>query len=406
MHSLARLRSFSSTRSTAIAGILFLLAVLPSCGGNEYAPPPPPSVTVDRPEVRDVTEYSEFTGTTRAVESVKIRARVEGFLISMHFQPGDDVKKGDLLFIIDPEPFEVALESAKADLESNQAELDLAEEEYTRTRTMYDRQATSEIQLIKMRAQRAKARAAVAASNAAIHAAQLNIDYAHVKAPITGRVGRHLVDIGNLVGSSGVSTHLAEMVRYSPLYVYFYLSEREVLAVQERSKARRATSGREFDRNNITPVEIARANDKGFPYHGQVDYSALEVDSNTGTWEVRGVFENEGVLDEIIVPGTFVRVRLPIGEYKDALLVTESALGADQSGRYLLVVNDKNVVEQRRIEVGALVDGKRVIASGIRADDRVIVNGLLRARPGATVNPQSKTPPINASAPATTSAGS
>jgi RND family efflux transporter MFP subunit len=364
---------------------LAILCLAAACGGNEYAPPPPPEVTAERPIVRDVTRFAEYTGTTRAVEAVEVRARVKGFLQSMHFEPGDSVEKGDLLFIIDPEPFEVALQAARADLASHQAEFDLAETEFERSQSMYDRKAISEIQLIQARAKRDKTAAAVAAAESDVHAAQLDYDYAHVKAPITGRVGRHLVDLGNLVGAEE-ATRLTEMVRYAPIHVYFQLSERDLLALQGLSQRRREEIGASYEERRPTRVQVGRANEDGYPHEGHVDYTALQIDPDTGTFEVRGILPNQGSLDEIIVPGTFVRVRVPIAEAKDALLVSERALGADQSGRYLLVVNDQDVVEHRRVDVGPLLDGLRVIAKGLRREDRVIVNGLQRARPGARVS--------------------
>jgi RND family efflux transporter MFP subunit len=367
-----------------LSAFLLLVAFGFACGSNEYAEPPPPAVTVQRPSVRDVTRFAEHTGTTRAVESVEVRARVKGFLESMHFRAGDDVVAGALLFTIDPEPFEVALEAAEAAFASAEAERDLAQTEFDRTQMMFDQEAMSELKLIQARAKRDKAVAAVAAATAEVHAAKLDLEYAHVKAPITGRVGRHLIDMGNLVGAQE-ATLLAEMVRYAPIYVYFHLSERDLLALQELSRSRREERGADYEDRQPTPVQVGRANEEGYPHEGKIDFSALEIDPDTGTFEIRGLLPNEGALDEIIVPGTFVRVRVPIGEQKDALLLSERALGADQNGRYVLVVNDADVVEQRPVEVGPLVDGLRVIETGLRAEDWVIVNGLQRARPGAPV---------------------
>jgi RND family efflux transporter MFP subunit len=354
------------------------------CGANEYAPPPPPGVTAQHPVVRDVTRYAEYTGTTRAVESVEVRARVKGFLLSMEYEAGDDVEEGDLLFIIDPEPFQVALEAAQADLASNQAELDLTQTEFERIGIMYKKQATSEIKLIRSRAERDKAAAAVAASKADVHAAQLDLDYAHVKAPIKGRAGRHHVDIGNLVGAQD-ATLLTNMVRYAPIYVYFHLSERDLLALQKMSQRRRNAEGKDYENRPATPVEVGLADEEGYPHRGIIDFTGLQVDPNTGTYEVRGILPNVGELDEVIVPGTFVRVRVPIGQQPGAILLGESALGADQSGRYVLVVNDDNVVEHRRVEVGPMIDGLRVIEEGLGAEDWVIVEGIQRARPGSQV---------------------
>lgn len=364
---------------------------LAACGGNEYAPPPPPTVTVQQPEIRDVVNYAEYTGTTRAVESVEVRARVKGFLVAMHFTPGEFVKKDAPLFTIDPEPFEVALAAARADLASNQAERDLAQTTYERTQALYQNNATSELNLVRVRAERDKAAAAVAAARSAVRQAELDLEYAHVKAPTSGRVGRHLVDVGNLVGADG-ATILTEMVVYQPLYVYFHVSERDLIALQKQGRERRAAQGASYANRPPTPIYVAQAGEDSFAHEGVVDYTALEVDPNTGTFEVRGVLQNEGELDQIVIPGSFVRVRVPIGRQANALLVPESALGADQSGRYALVVNTEDVVEYRSIEVGPRIEGMRVVTRGLRAEDRVVVNGLQRARPGARVSPETAAP--------------
>jgi RND family efflux transporter MFP subunit len=374
------------TRGGCLASLLLTALLLPACSDNEYAPPPAPKVTVATPEQRDVTLYGEYTGTTRAVESVEVRARVKGFLVNMHFEPGDMVSQGDLLFTIDPEPFQTELQATRADRDRARAKLDLQQTELERTKALYEKQATSEIVFIKARAARDTAAASLDRAEADLRAAELDLDYAYVKAPISGRVGRRHVDVGNLVGS-GEATVLTQIVRYSPLYVYFYLSERDVLALQELGSEQRERAGASWEERQPTEVQVGRANEDGYPHVGQIDFTALEIDPDTGTFEARGVLENRGELDEIIIPGTFVRVRIPLGDAEDALLVSERALGADQSGRYLLVVNDQNEVEQRHVVPGPKVDGMRVIEKGLEPADRVIVNGLQRARPGATVDP-------------------
>jgi RND family efflux transporter MFP subunit len=365
-------------------GVLVALLAA-ACGGNEYAPPPAPKVTAALPVSRSVTRYAEYTGTTRAVESVQVRARVKGFLLEMHFQAGDFVQQGAPLFTIDPEPFEIALSAAAAEVKSNEAELELAKTEYDRTHKMFKQNATSEIKLIQMRAKRDKAEAALSASKADAKSAQLDLDYASVVAPISGRVGRHEVDMGNLVGAEE-ATLLTTMVSYTPLYVYFHISERALLSLQKISQKNRAAQGESWANRPATPLQVGRSNDAGYPFEGLIDFTALQVDADTGTFEVRGVIPNEGDLDRVIIPGTFVRVRIPISLDEDALLVNERALGADQTGRFVLVVNDEDVVEHRRVEVGPIVDGYRVIESGLEPNEWVIVNGIQRARPGAHVD--------------------
>ena len=365
----------------ALAGI--------ACGSNEYAAPPPPQVTVATPAQEDVVLYGEYTGTTRAIEAVEVRARVMGFLVNMHFEPGEHVTKDDLLFTIDPEPFQIALQAARAQRDSAKAKLDLQQTELDRAKVLYEKQASSELSFIQARAARDTAQAALDHAEADLRSAELDLDYCYVKAPASGRVGRRQVDIGNLVGSDE-ATRLTEIVRYSPLYVYFYISERDVQALQKLGKARRVEQSLAYSNRDRTEIQVGLASEEGYPHQGYIDYTALQIDPSTGTFEIRGVLENTGALDEIIVPGTFVRVRVPLGRATGALLVSERALGSDQSGRYLLVVNAQNVVEHRPVQVGSLVDARRVIETGLEPGDRVIVNGLQRARPGATVAPQSE----------------
>jgi RND family efflux transporter MFP subunit len=372
------------THSIRLAGVFFLAAAAPACGNNEYASPPPPAVTTQHPIIQDVTRFAEYTGTAEAVESVEVRARVTGFLESMNFAPNDVMQKGELLFVIDPEPFEIELAAARADLAANTAELDLNQTEYDRARLMFEKKAISELNLIQAGAKRDQSRAAVEASKAKIHAAELNVEWAHVKAPISGRVGRHRVDVGNLVGAEG-TTLLTNMIRYSPIYVYFHMSELDVLALQRMSRKRRAADGTNYAERGRTAIQVGLADDEGYPHEGIIDFAGLQVDPGTGTLEIRGILPNEGDQDEIILPGSFVRIRVPIGQQKGAVLVSERALGADQSGRFALVVNDEGVVEHRVVDVGPIVGELRLIEKGLAPGDQVIVDGLQRARPGGRV---------------------
>jgi RND family efflux transporter MFP subunit len=384
----------SRTRSVALVSIAAL--VLGACADNTYQAPPPPTVTGAQPAVADVVRFIEYTGTTRAVAAVTVRARVEGFLESMYFEPGRNVKKGDPLFLIDPEPFELELKAANANVTSRRAELDLAQTEFERTRSLYRSKTTSEIKFIQSRARRDTATAELALAEANARAAQLNVEYANVTSPLDGRVGRNLVDIGNLVGA-GEATPLVDVLDYSPLYVYFYISERDVLDLQATGFRNRKARGVDYEHRARSVMYVGRANEEGYPHAGEIDYSALEIDAETGTFEIRGILDNEGSLDQIIVPGSFVRVQVPIGLQSDALLVPESALGADQNGRYVLVAGDDGLVEQRSVTVGAeRRDGLRVIDSGISANDWVITKGLQRARPGAKVTMEKATTPMPA----------
>lgn len=348
---------------------------------NEYVAPPPPDVTVAQPQQREVVDYLAFTGTTQATESVEIRARVRGFLQSVNFEPGGEVEEGDLLFVIDPKPFQAQLDSAKANLASAEAQLTKAESDYRRKAEAGKRGAVTEADVVGAKADRDAAQAAVAAAQAAVTEAELKLGYTQVTAPISGRIGRNLVDVGNLVGD-GQATLLATIAKYDPMYAYFNLNERDLLRLMSKNEELGEVEGKEQD----VVLQLALANETGFPHEGRLDFADLGVDPATGTILLRGTFANPPPY--VLIPGLFVRIRLPIATHEDALLVTERALGSDQSGRYLLVVNSENVVEKRLVTVGAAVDTLRVIESDLRPDDWVVIDGIQRARPGAKVNPQ------------------
>ncbi len=356
--------------------LVALATLLAACGGNTYAPPPPPEVTVAKPEEREVTTYSEFTGHTVSIEAVTIRARVQGFLQSMHFTPATDVYKGELLFVIEPYLYQARVEQADADLQGAQAQLEAAEEQLVITRSIFERQAGSKTDLVNKLQARDSARARAAQAKANLDAARLDLSYTRIYAPISGRIDRNYVDVGNLVGA-GEATALASIVRHDPIYAYFDASERDLLEYRELNR-RGETAAAEGERNK---AYMGLVTEDGFPHEGMVDYSANRVDPSTGTIEIRAIFPNR---EHTILPGLFVRVRLPFTRGR-ALLVPDDAVGLDQGGRYVLTVDDKDVVQYRRVEVGQLSDGLRIIQSGITADDSVVVNGLQRARPGETV---------------------
>lgn len=361
-------------------GVLVLLAAVPLGTGctrkNEFVPPPPPAVTVAKPVVKEVEDYLEFTGTTRAVDTVEVRARVAGYVKSIEFEDGQDVKEGDLLYVIEQEPFQVALASAEANLAKAEAALTLAEANLRRTEPLVKRGAIPEQELDVRRADVATARAELAAAKAAVDQAKLNLDYTEVRAPISGRIGRHLVDVGNLIAAQ--TTALATVESYQPIHVYFSVSESDVLRLMELQRAD-ASSG---DMPPPRELLLGLSEQGGFPYRGQLDYTDLGIDPDTGTQLRRGIFANE---NRELVPGLFVRVRLMLGKPQPRLLIDERAIAADQRGEYVLTVNDKDLVEYRPVELGMRVEGMRVVDRGIGADDRVVVNGIQRARPGAPV---------------------
>ncbi|HMB06745.1 MAG TPA: efflux RND transporter periplasmic adaptor subunit [Isosphaeraceae bacterium] len=365
------------------APVLLLLGLAAGCEpNNAYVPPPPPVVTVSTPERRPVTTYLEHTGTTQAIETVDLRARVRGFLESIHFTPGAIVKQGALLFVIDPKPFRAKVDQAAADLESKEAQLVSAESEFKRSSQLYQRKVISDEEMIKTRANRDAAKAAVEAANAALEQSKLDLGYTEIGAPISGRIGRNLVDVGNLVGD-GQATLLATIVKDDPIYAYMNVSEAHLLMYRKMVR-----EGKRVDyRAKPIRLDLGLANEEGFPHEGRLDYADPAIDPDTGTITARGVFPNP---DGAMIPGLFARIRVPLEEDRDALLVDERALGADQAGPFVLVVDEKkgNEVERRPVKLGAKVGGMRVIEQNLGPNDLVIVNGLQRARPGAKVDPK------------------
>lgn len=365
-----------SSPSVLFACLASLVLAVAGCGKtNQYVPPPPPTVFVAKPVIRPVVEDLEFTGITRAQESVTVRARISGYLKSIEFQDGAEVKKDQLLFLIEPEPFETALASAEASLQKALASEAFAKAEVARTEPLVRRGALSQQELDSKIADHRVASAEVAAARAAVDQAKLNLEYTRVTAPISGRAGRHLVDVGNLVQSG--ETELTTIQSYKPIYAYFSVSEREMLRLRDSGVVSVST-----DSSKQPIVELALANETGFPHVGRLDFEEVGINPDTGTQMRRAIFDNE---DRTIVPGMFVRLRLPIGEPQPRLLVDERAIAADQEGEYVLVVGPDNIVERRAVKLGSRIDGMRIVIQGLTENETVIVNGLQRARPGAPV---------------------
>jgi RND family efflux transporter MFP subunit len=376
---------------TSLFSVLTALALLAGCEqANEYVAPPPPGVTVAQPLQQDVTEYLEFTGTTRPFEDVEVRARVAGFLESMHFTPGTQVERGELLFVIDPREYEANVNAARAELESAKAALERANIELARADKLFKQQAGTEVELVKWRGERKTTEAAVLRAESQLERANLDLEYTQVTAPISGRVSRNLEDVGNLVGE-GEPTLLTTITNTAPMYAYFNLNERDLLRAYEMYRVQVRAKGIDVDQESTrrveVPLELGLASEQGYPHPGQLDFAESSVDPDTGTLQLRGVFPNKEQ-PPVLLPGLFVRIRMPIEERADALLVTERAIAADQGGRYLLTVNGENTVEKRPIRQGQLVDGLRVIEEGVSAGESVVVVGVQRARPGAEVNPE------------------
>jgi membrane fusion protein, multidrug efflux system len=350
--------------------------------------PLPVEVTVSKPLVQEVTEALEFTGATAPTESVDVRPRVAGFLERVHYQAPAKVKQGDLLFTIDSRPFKNSLDAKLSALEATKAHLVKAEFDATKLERLRADGQAAEDEYVKAISTRDALRADISRENAEIEQAKLELGWCQVTAPISGRISRNQADPGNIVQAD--TTVLAKIVSDETIYLYFDASERDVLMIRERGRQRLAAEGKTMKEQPSLqelkpPVFLGLMTEKGYPHEGVLDYSAPEVDTSTGTIQVRGRFANT---DGMLLPGLFVRVRLPISKPAPALVVTERALGLDQEQRYVLTVNARNVVEYRPAKVGVLVEGMRVIEDGLRADEWVIVNGLQRVRPGVTVAPQ------------------
>jgi RND family efflux transporter MFP subunit len=366
------------------AGVgLALLLLIMACGeSNVYAPPPPPQVTVVQPQRQPVEDHLEFTGNTQAVNTVQLRARVQGFLEKVFFRDGDVVKKGQLLFLIQPNTYQAELERAEAQVLQQKANYDHAVIETARYTKLVQQKAAAQTDLDNWRFQRDAYKAAMLAAEAARDLAKLNLEYTRVMAPFDGRIDRRLKDPGNLVGA-GEFTLLAEINQIDPIYVYFTINETELLKIMHQ--AVETPEGGE----KLRTLYLGLANETGHPHKGYFDFAAITVNPTTGTQQLRGVFHNP---DFKILPGLFARIKAPVvGSKKEGLLVPDVALGYDQLGPYVLVVDDKNVVQRRGVKIGAKVDYRRVIEEGLSGDEAVIVSGQLRAIPGRPVTPVRET---------------
>jgi RND family efflux transporter MFP subunit len=426
-----------------------LLVIAPAVGigcgeTNKYVEPPPPEVTVATPSTRDVTNYIEVTGTLQPILSVDIRARVKGFLKERHFKEGSIVKKGQLLLVIDEVPFQVQLDQAKtrlAEAEANlkkarqsrsrevaraqlaldESQLKLAQIDVNRQHNLFSRNAGTREEMDRTEANRTKneaqveatkagldqaeadyetnilgAEANVGAARTAVRNAEIELGYCRMFSPIDGRISRINFHEGNLVGD-GSSSLLATVVKVDPIYAYMNVSESDLLRYRNQS----GSPGQPGVDSGPMPMELGLANEGDrYPYRGEADYQDPGVDAGTGTIRVRGIFPNP---DLSLLPGFFVRIRVPLDRRKDALLVPERALGIDQTGTYLLVVNKDDVVEYRPVKTGALRDGLRVVEGPIGPKDLVVVDGLLRARPKLKVAPKPEAPAAKAVASADSS---
>ena len=359
---------------------LIILALLVGCRqANQLVVPPPPQVTVAQPIERPINDTIEFIATTMPTQAVELRSQVKGYLEKILFEDGSNVKKGDLLFVIEQAPYKLALDSAKAALQKAVANQSLAESQYRRMEPLRKNGVVTQEELDVQAAQVATTKADVAAAQTDVATAELNLSYTQIHSPINGRIGQHMVDIGNLVQAQ--QTLLANIQCIDPIYAQFDLSENDLLRFMKMLRENQLP-----DPEKTPPtLHLGLPNEQGFPHEGKLDYRDLKVDPSTGTARRRAIFPNPGWQ---LIPGMFVKVSASIGGPLPRLLVEERAIGTDQRGDYLLVVNDKNVVEYRTVRLGTHVGALRVIEDGVTKNDWVVINGLQRARPGATVNPE------------------
>jgi RND family efflux transporter MFP subunit len=369
--------------------LLVLIALaLSACSEKppQAAAAPPPPVAVAQPVKRTVTDWDEFTGRFDAIEEVQVRARVGGFVTSIEFRDGDMVHAGDLLYVIDSRPFEAVAEQADGQLADARAKAELAKRELDRGLTLNQSQAVSD-QIVDQRRQALQAaHAAEAQAEGALKAAQLNIEFTHVLAPITGRVSRHLVSVGNLVQGSdnGASTLLTTIVSLDPIYIYFDTDEATYLKNNRLWSEGKRPSSREIP----NPVQVSLTGEAKPSHEGKMDFVDNRLDVSTGTLRSRAVIPNK---DLSILPGQFGRVRLIGSAPYEALLIPDVAIATDQTRKIVFVVKDDDTVEARPVVLGPLDEGLRVVREGLKAEDRVIVDGIQRARVGAKVNPHAAT---------------
>jgi len=375
----------------SISLMLALATLVAACGRSQQGGvPPPPAVTVATPTKRTVFDFDEYVGRFTAINSVEVRARVSGYLDGVHFKDGQIVKQGDLLFTIDKRPFQYTLDQARANLQTAQSNLSYTDADLNRGRELVGQKTITE-QIFEQRAQAFRnAQASVNGAQAAVQQAELDLQFTELRAPVDGRIGDRRVSPGNLVtgGSAGNTTLLATIVSTDPIYFEFTFDEASYLRYERLAKGGGSDVA---SRNAMVNVSLKLIDETGFPHEGQMDFVNNVIDASTGTIRARAVFKNP---NGVLTPGMFGRVRVPASPPYEALLVPEEAIGSEQTRKYVLVVGADNAVSERFVTLGqATADNMQVVKTGLDPDDRIIVNGLMRARPGQKVTPQQQGAP-------------
>jgi RND family efflux transporter MFP subunit len=366
-------------------GLVAAIIVVSGCGQKTaQQAPPPPAVTVAPVEERQIVEWGEFTGRAEAVESVEVRPRVSGYIQKVQFQSGQLVKKGDVLFVIDPRWHQMDFERLQAEAERAKLQLENAEREANRTAQLLANKAISTEEADARMSRFHEAKSALLAAEAARDFVKLDLAYTEVRAPVDGRVSRAILTEGNYVsGIAGAASLLTTIVSVNPVYVIADIDEDTLLKFNRLALSQKM----ETNSDGKVPVELQLADEQGFPHRGAIESFDNHLDPNTGSILLRAVFSND---DGRIVPGMFARIRVPASERHAAMLVTERAIGTDQAQKFVLTLTKSNTVAYQQVQLGPVVEGKRIIRSGLQAGEKIVVNGLQRVGPGMTVTPQAE----------------
>jgi multidrug efflux system membrane fusion protein len=357
---------------------VFAVLAIVGCGQKPAAQaPPPPTVTVAKPVKKEIVEWLYFTAQTQAVDTVSIIPRVTGYIDNITFKEGDIVDFGDLLFIIDPRPYQAALDQAKGQLEQAVAQQKLDDANLARANDLLAKKVIAKQDYDTTAAQKYVADAQVVASQAAVESAQLNLDFTQIRSPIHGKIGAQLVNRGNLVQANG--TQLTTIVSIDPIYAYFYVDERSILRYQEAVKAGKMPTAKQA----TLPVWLQFENEQGYPHAGVIDFINNSFDPSTGTLQLRGRFPNQ---DGFMLPGAFGSVRVAGSPKYEAVLVADRAIGSDQDQKYVVVVQPDGLTKYQRVELGPIVNGLRVVQSGLQGDETVVVEGIGKVRPNSKVS--------------------